>query len=182
MKKALTRIWTVYRELVAYALLLGVLGGGTALWLKPSLAESAVAALAPRRVQSAVETPVEFEKRVQEYELMREKREAELRRLELVARSALARAEAERAATEAARREAAVGTTKPAEAAREFDSNVDLLSRLEPSRAMALMTGWDDATVTKYVRAMRAPRAADLVAAMSADPAWKDRLAKILRP
>ncbi len=182
MKQLLARIWTVYRELVAYALLLGLLGGGTAVWLRPSLAESAVAALAPRRVQATVESPADFEKRVQEYELMREKREAELRRLELVARAALARAEAERAAMEAARREAAVGSSKPAEAAREFESNVDLLSRIEPSRAMALMSGWDDATVAKYVRAMRAPRAADLVAAMSADPAWKDRLAKILRP
>ncbi|HEY3225584.1 MAG TPA: hypothetical protein VGK61_01150 [Planctomycetota bacterium] len=98
-------------------------------------------------------------------------REAELRRREMMAEALLARALASQAA--------APSPAAPVHG-EDFESNVDLLNRMEPGTAAGLVKAWDDAAVGAYVRAMKPARAAEVVNRLAADPEFKERLPRIL--
>ncbi len=189
MRGILARFWAVYREAAAALVLLLAAAFLVALWRIPDHLEVAANALVdPPRATPGEAERVEAERaklaqRAAEFERSRVLREEELGRLEQVARSALARAEAERAAAEAERRSAAEAAGRvPSKAQQEFDSNVDLLQRVDATTALAMMHGWTDGAVALHLRAMRPTRAAEIVNAMQASTAWQERLPRILAP
>jgi len=179
--------WALIRGGAAlfFALTLVAVGGG--FWLDPDRMQAAWDGLTgrERRGPEPAAEQEAFRRRVLEFEQTRERREQELRQRELVARSSLVRAEADRAAAEAAKRDAealAAQTKLPSSRAREFDAQVELLSRIEPTTASAIMKGWTDGQVATYLRAMRPSRGAEIVDAMRTDPVWQERLPRILAP
>lgn len=99
-------------------------------------------------------------------------RQAALDDLDRMARATLSRAAAERQEAERLRAAAAPGGP--------FDANVELLNRVEPATAVALMRSWEDAANSAYLRALRPSRAAEIVDLLAADPAFKERLPRIL--
>jgi hypothetical protein len=182
------RAWTLYATIAALVFTLAA--GATA----------ALAAFAPERLEAAwravldPSTPAgpsvdvereQFRARVAEYEESRARREEELRRLEVVARASLARSEAERVRAETLKREteALAATLREPSGAREtFETQVDLLARLEPATALAVLKPWPDAQVGRALRTMRVTAAAAITDAMRGDTSWTERLGRIFVP
>lgn len=93
-------------------------------------------------------------------QLEREREELERRRREL------------REAEGRARREAEGRAVAAAEA--ELTANVPIFSRLEGADLAALLRGWDDATIVRYLRALRPSKAAEVLEALRTGPEFKE--------
>ncbi len=180
-------VWAFIRGGAALLFALTLAAAGVGMWLDRDRMQAAWDGLMGRerrRLEPAAGEEA-FRRRVLEFEESRQLREKELRERELVARASLTRAEAERAAAEAAKRDAetlAAQSRQPSSRAREFDAQVELLSRIEATTASAIMKGWTDGQVATYLKAMRPSRGAEIVDAMRTDPVWQERLPRILAP
>jgi hypothetical protein len=93
-------------------------------------------------------------------QLEREREELERRRREL------------REAEGRARREAEGRAVAAAEA--ELTANVPIFSRLEGADLAALLRGWDDATIVRYLRALRPSKAAEVLEALRTGPEFEE--------
>lgn len=93
-------------------------------------------------------------------QLEREREELERRRREL------------REAEGRARREAEGRAAAAAEA--ELTANVPIFSRLEGADLAALLRGWDDATIVRYLRALRPSKAAEVLEALRTGPEFEE--------
>ncbi|HXG59740.1 MAG TPA: hypothetical protein VNO22_00060, partial [Planctomycetota bacterium] len=92
-------------------------------------------------------------------QLEREREDLERRRNELRAAEARARREAEGRALAAAEAELA--------------ANVPIFSRLEGDALAALLRGWDDAQIVRYLRALRPSKAAEVLEALRTAPEFE---------
>ncbi len=191
MKKALAILKRAYVAGAAWAVALAALLGailfatGTITW---SGVEDAVAALRKRRPpppargvpreKDATEEEIRLKSAREAFEREKEMRDAELKRLDDRVTLRLAELEKERKGIEEKRREheaqleavrKGIQSAEAAKFAQELEANLPILMRMDGATVLALMKGWDDARIVRYLRSMRPAKAAEVLEAMNAD-------------
>ncbi len=116
-------------------------------------------------------------------------RKAEIDRLDAIVSARLGALEAERRRLEEARQahdlaEARLLNRQEALAARESDAeleaNLPIFSRMDGVAILALVKGWDDARLARYLRAMRPMKATEVLEAMNLDPDYQARAGRLM--
>jgi len=122
-------------------------------------------------------------------EAVLQRRRAEVEKLDAVASSRLAYLQEERRRLEEARRagEEAEGRLRrrqeemaAAGSDAEMQANLPIFARMDGPAILALVKGWDDARLARYLRAMRPGKAAEVLEAMRLDPQFGERTGRLM--